>query len=84
MKDLLQRNPELKQILAELKNEFINVSRPANEIILDDVDLRNLLKVSPRTTANYRANGQIPYSQHGNGKIFYVYSDILKFINDNV
>ena len=29
-------------------------ARPASEVILDDVDLRNLLKVSRRTSLEYR------------------------------
>lgn len=83
MKDLFQRNPELKEIIAELKSELLSVSRPAEEVILDDVDIRKTLKVSKRTMANYRSNGHIAYSQHGNGKIYYKLSDVLKFINDN-
>ena len=40
---------------------MIKVQRPANEVILDDVDLRNLLKISERTTAALRAKNMITY-----------------------
>lgn len=59
--------------------------RPADQIIIDDVDLRVLLKVSRRTLLNYRQIG-LKYHKIEN-KIFYFLSDVLEFIrshsNDN-
>lgn len=54
-------------------------SRPATEIILDDVDLRKLLNVSRRTTLNYRASGKLKYFKVEQ-KTFYFLSDIISFI----
>jgi hypothetical protein len=55
-------------------------SRPASEIILDDVDLRNLLKVSRRTCLKYRTEGIFQFYKLLDGKIYYFLSDIIEGI----
>jgi hypothetical protein len=70
----------INEILATVREEMIKTQRPANEIILDDVDLRNLLKISERTTAALRAKNMITYSKPG--KVFYLLSDVLKMLNN--
>ena len=68
--------------MAKLPNheELADLSkRPADEVIIDDVTLRNLLKVSARTTAYWRSKGIITYSKP-DGKIFYKLSDVLDFL----
>jgi hypothetical protein len=52
-------------------------TRPASEIILDDVDLRVLLKVSRRTCLKYRKEGIFEYYQLLDGKIYYFLADII-------
>ena len=59
-----------------------NATRPPDQIIYDDVDLRNFLKVSKRTTASWREQGIITFSKIG-GKIYYRLSDILSLIKQN-
>ncbi len=54
-------------------------ARPASEIILDDVDLRNLLKISRRTALEYRKKGIFPYYKL-DGKIFYVLEEVINGI----
>jgi len=71
---------DLEEILAVIRFEINKSLRPANEIILDDVDLRNLLKISERTTASMRAKQMITYSKPG--KVFYLLSDVLKMLNE--
>jgi hypothetical protein len=51
-------------------------------IILDDVDLQQIFKVSSRTTKRWRDKNLIEYSRIGN-KIFYRVSDIHAFLNQN-
>ena len=68
---------ELAEAIHELKLEFQNVSRPANEIILDEVDMRNLLKISPRTSIKWRQQRVITYTQIVN-KFYYKLSDIIE------
>jgi hypothetical protein len=51
-------------------------------IILDDVDLQQIFKVSARTTKRWRDKNLIAHSRIGN-KIFYRMCDIHSFLNDN-
>jgi len=44
----------LSETLEVIREEMARSQGPANEVILDDVDLRNLLKISQRTTTSLR------------------------------
>ena len=55
-------------------------NRPAEEVILDDLDIQTLLKVSRRTSLNYRKSGVLPYHQINKGKIFYILSEVISAI----
>lgn len=68
-----------EQLLEIVKKEVEKANRPANEIILDDVDVRLMLKVSPRTVSGWRSKAWITYSKVG-GKLYYLLSDILDFL----
>lgn len=75
-------------ILSEIKNDDLLIklierhARPASEIILDDVDLRNLLKISRRTSLEYRKKGFFKFYRL-DGKIFYILEDIIAGIKEN-
>ncbi len=56
--------------------------RPANEILLDDTDLRELLKISRRTSLEYRKRKIYP-SYKIDGKIFYFLGEIINGIKKN-
>lgn len=66
----------VKEMVLSLLDKY---NRPANEIILDDVDLRAMLKISRRTALSYRQSGKIVFYKIEN-KIFYFLSDVLAFI----
>ena len=68
--------------IEQLKTEFQTARRPAEETILDDVALQEMLKVSKRTTAYWREKGLITFSKLG-GKIYYRLSDILALISQH-
>ncbi len=51
-----------------------------NENCLDNKQVCELLKISPRTLQTYRDTGVLPYSQIGR-KCYYKDSDIEQFIN---
>lgn len=51
-----------------------------NENWLDNKQVCELLKISPRTLQTYRNTGVLPYSQIGR-KCYYKDSDIEQFIN---
>jgi hypothetical protein len=55
-------------------------NRPAEEVILDDLDIQTLLKVSRRTSLNYRKSGVLPFHQINKGKIFYILSEVITAI----
>lgn len=76
MREILE---QVRELLIEIRTELSKLQRPADEVILDDVDLRQMLKVSKRTTANWREIRQITYSKLG-GKIYYKLSDVLDML----
>lgn len=57
-------------------------ARPASEVILDDVDLRNLLKISRRTSLEYRRKGFFKFYKLEN-KIFYILEEVIAGIKEN-
>lgn len=67
---------EIKKLVQEMLDKH---HRPASEIVLDDVDLRNMLKISRRTALNYRQQLGLKFYKLEN-KIFYFLSDVLEFI----
>jgi len=77
-----RHRPELLKLVEIIRHEVQQVQRPAEEVIIDDCELQQLLKVSRRTTANYRAQGLITY-HHLGGKVFYLLSDVLDAIKRN-
>lgn len=68
-----------------IKERILNLieqhHRPANEVILDDVDLRNLLKISRRTSLEYRKRGVYKYYKLDN-KIYYILSEVIDGIKE--
>jgi hypothetical protein len=66
-------------IIRIMQGEILNLQRPAEEIILDDVDLCLLLKISKRHSANLRAKRMITYSKSG-GRIYFRLSDVLAYL----
>lgn len=51
------------------------------EELLDNQDVMQLLKVSPRSLQRYRSNGKLPYYTIS-GKLYYKLSDVHQFIRD--
>jgi len=86
MDPVFERFPELKQALKvfikEVDLKISQVTRPPEEVILDDQDVQNFLKMSRRQTANIREAGLINYSKPC-GKIYYTYKDVLDYANRN-
>lgn len=82
LQEFIVKYPHLEDLARLIVDEIRQATRPANEIIYDDVDLRNYLKVSKRTTAQWREDDKIINSKIG-GKIFYKLSNILKMIDEH-
>lgn len=76
------RHPGWEEITRQIRYEITQAKRPANEIILDDPDVCQMLKVSKRTTATLRADKDITFHKCG-GKILYKLSDVLEYVERN-
>jgi hypothetical protein len=70
---------ELNRKIDQLLPVIDQLARPPDQIILDDVQLREMLKMSKRSTAYLREKGLITYSKVGS-KIYYLLSDVLIFL----
>jgi len=73
---------ELNRKIDQLLPVIDQLVRPPDQIILDDVQLREMLKMSKRSTAYLREKGLITYSKIGS-KIYYLLSDVLLFLKQN-
>lgn len=56
-------------------------ARPASEEIIDDVDLHQLLKISRRTSLEYRKKGIFKFYKLDN-KIFYILEEVIAGIKE--
>jgi len=68
-----------QEFIQELRHEIFKYQRPADQVILDEVDFCQFLRISKRHASDLRSEGQITYSKIG-GKIYYKLSDILNFV----
>lgn len=78
MREILE---QVRELLIEIRTELSKRQRPAEEVILDDADLRQMLKVSKRTTAYLRSNRQITFYKVG-GKTYYKLADVLHMLQN--
>jgi len=61
---------------AQLNDAVAKYIRPASETILDDIDIRALLKISRRTALDYRKKG-ILRSHQIEKKIYYFLDEVI-------
>ena len=80
--ETFSKETKVEELIREIRQELLKFSRPATEVVMDEIDFCNYLKISRRHAANLRSKRQITYSKSG-GKIYYLLSDILKFISSN-
>jgi Helix-turn-helix domain len=71
-----------QEFLKEIRHEFLKSQRPPEQVILDEVDFCQFLKISKRHACDLRSEGQISYSKIG-GKLYYKLSDVLHFIESH-
>jgi len=70
-------------LLEELRKLLKAKNRLNGENLLDNQDLCFLLKLSKRSLQRYRSSGLLPFVQVA-GKIFYLESEVEKFIRMNI
>ena len=73
---------EIGSLREELKAEKVRNSKKLSETWLDNQEVMELLKVSPRTLQNMRDSLVLPYSKVG-AKIYYKASSIESLLNEN-
>lgn len=76
------RAPAWEDLIKKIREEVLQLHRPADEVILDEVDFCSLLKISKRTAATLRAKKVVPYYKL-RGKLLYKLSDVLTTIEQN-
>lgn len=79
LKSMLTLQEKINGLEAQVKELHGIVARPASELILDDVDVRRLLKICRRTSLEYRQNEILRFHKE-NGKIFYILEELLEDI----
>lgn len=79
----MERIMERFDILMELANGAKNQRAIIDgEELLDNQDILQMLKISPRSLQRYRSSGKLPYYTIS-GKIYYKLSDVHQFIRDS-
>jgi phage terminase Nu1 subunit (DNA packaging protein) len=73
---------EIDSLRQELKTEKAKTSKKLSETWLDNQEVMELLKISPRTLQNLRDSKSLPFSKVG-GKIYYKASDVEKILSEN-
>lgn len=73
---------EIGSLREELKAEKVSNSKKLSETWLDNQEVMELLKVSPRTLQNMRDSLVLPYAKVG-AKIYYKASDVETLLNEN-
>ena len=81
---IFDRYPDLKELIRAFRHEMQQAQRPSNEVILDDVDVMKLLKISKRTLCTLRARHEIPFYQpRPHSSSYYILADILEWLNES-
>lgn len=73
---------EIGALREELKAEIVNNRNKLTETWLDNQEVMEVLKISPRTLQAMRDSGTLPFSKVG-GKIYYKASDVEKLLEAN-
>ena len=90
MKNDKDNNPEnviwaedrLDELIQKVEELVTTNQRPASEVILDDSDVMQMLKMCKRSLAALRAKNVITWYKVG-GKVYYRLSDVLEMLDRN-
>ena len=80
MRNNIFDSPAAQEFIRELKSEVLKFQRPADQVIIDEVELCDILHISKRHAVDLRKEGKIKYSKDG-GKLFYKLSWVLEYID---
>ena len=73
-------NPQVQEMLREIRSVLQTAQRPPDQVILDEVELCEMLHISKRHAADLRAEGKLMYAKDG-GKLYYKLSWVLEYID---
>ncbi|MGS4347347.1 helix-turn-helix domain-containing protein [Myroides odoratus] len=79
MERIMSRFDMLSDHIEELKKKHNSID---GEVLLDNQDLLQMLKISNRSLQRYRSIGKLPYYTIS-GKLYYKLSDVHQFIRES-
>lgn len=79
MERIMIRFVMLSEHIEELKKKHNSID---GEVLLDNQDLLQMLKISNRSLQRYRSIGKLPYYTIS-GKLYYKLSDVHQFIRES-
>lgn len=79
MERIMERFDILMEAVSTSKNQHTAVD---GEELLDNQDIMQMLKISPRSLQRYRSSGKLPYYTIS-GKIYYKLSDIHQLVRES-
>lgn len=69
-------------IYEQMRGHTKSLAGVDGEELLDNQDLLQMLKISPRSLQRYRSSGKLPYYTIS-GKLYYKLSDVHRLIRDS-
>jgi hypothetical protein len=78
MERIMERFDILKEQVSSRKSRYIEID---GEVLLDNQDVLQLLKISSRSLQRYRTNKKLPYYTIS-GKLYYKLSDVHQLIRE--
>lgn len=79
MERIMERFDILMELASGTKDQRAIID---GEELLDNQDILQMLKISPRSLQRYRSSGKLPYYTIS-GKIYYKLSDVHQFIRES-
>ncbi|MDV4113128.1 DNA-binding protein [Elizabethkingia anophelis] len=80
MERLMERFDLLKEHLNDLEKSTQTID---GEVLLDNQDVLQMLKISSRSLQSYRSSGRLPYYTIS-GRLYYKLSDVHSFIRQSL
>ena len=79
MERIMDRFDMLKDSLTDIEKKKNTID---GEVLLDNQDLLQMLKISSRSLQRYRSSGKLPYYTIS-GKLYYKLTDVHQFVRES-
>jgi hypothetical protein len=77
---ILNRYPELKELIKIIRDEVQRHQRPACETVLYDEDVQKLLGISKRKLEYMKAGRELPFYNPPMQRDYFILSDLLQWL----